>query len=561
MNFIENETEQKLRGGYYTPPDLAKFISSWILEARPVNLLEPSCGDGVFLRSVAGASPNWKVSLTAFEILESEAAKARKNSRLSPNVRTKVHSEDFLSWSIPLIAAGEAKFDAVVGNPPFIRYQYLPEESQARAEAIFRLMHLPFTKHTNAWVPFVLASIALLRPGGRLGMVLPAEIVHVTHASSLRSYLAAVCSNVLIVDPEEIWFEGTLQGAVIVFAEKKVNSRQESQGLGITRVTGREFATMNSDRLYKTAEWVKGDALVGKWTKALLSGKERELLEETAARHQVFRFDEIAKVDVGIVTGANKFFLVTDEVVKKYSLERFAHPMFGRSEHCPGVIYDQRQHKSNAEAGFPTNFLWLSKDEKNLSGGLKKYVELGESEGLHKRYKCRIRSPWYTVPSVYASRIGMLKRAHDTPRLVLNRKGAFTTDTAYRIRAKGVNEDRLVYCFINSLTALSANLEGRHYGGGVLELVPSEIERLLVPLPDKVKPDLVVLDRRVREMSVADILIEQDRIVLGAVGLSRSEIEVLFEAWQRLRRRRQRIGVLDAQSISIVNSGGDESLR
>lgn len=35
MNFIVNETKQKLRGGYYTPLDLAAYITRWALEKRP----------------------------------------------------------------------------------------------------------------------------------------------------------------------------------------------------------------------------------------------------------------------------------------------------------------------------------------------------------------------------------------------------------------------------------------------------------------------------------------------------------------------------------------------
>ena len=87
-------------------------------------------------------------------------------------------------------------------------------------------LNLPFTKHTNAWVPFILASMALLRPGGRLAMVVPAEIIHVTHAQSLRSYLGRECRRLVIIDPEELWFSETLQGAVILLAEKRQGSEK-----------------------------------------------------------------------------------------------------------------------------------------------------------------------------------------------------------------------------------------------------------------------------------------------------------------------------------------------
>ena len=234
--------------------------------------------------------------------------------------------------------SGQTQFDCVVGNPPFIRYQYLPEESQHKAEAIFKMLHLPFTKHTNAWVPFVLASVAMLRPGGRLGMILPAEIIHVMHPQSLRTYLGEVCSRLLVVDPEEIWFDGTLQGAVILFAEKKAHPSDHCEGVGIVKVSGRSFVSEDPARLFNDTARINGKTVEGKWTRALLTPTERHLFDSISENHQVHRFTDIAKVDVGIVTGANKFFLVDDDTVTRYGLSRFAHPMFGRSEHCPGFL-------------------------------------------------------------------------------------------------------------------------------------------------------------------------------------------------------------------------------
>lgn len=49
MQLIENATSQKLRGAYYTPPVIARFILQWgINGSSDLNILEPSCGDGVF---------------------------------------------------------------------------------------------------------------------------------------------------------------------------------------------------------------------------------------------------------------------------------------------------------------------------------------------------------------------------------------------------------------------------------------------------------------------------------------------------------------------------------
>src|SRR5208337_2516314 len=169
------------------------------------------------------------------------------------------------------------------------------------------------------------------------------------------------------------------------------------------------------------------------------------------------------------------------------------------------------------------------------------YIQLGESQNLHTRYKCRIRNPWYAVPSVYTTKIGMLKRSHDTPRLIYNRLGAFTTDTAYRINTTVSTPEKLIYCFLNALTALSCELEGRHYGGGVLELVPSEIERLLVPLVRAPAGKLLRLDRRLRQStSVENVFRDQDAAILKLLDVDRPTQTILAQAWSRLRQRRQR---------------------
>lgn len=540
MNFIEMETAQKLRGGYYTPIDLAAFMVRWVKEIAPKRILEPSCGDGAFFDALAQVKGFQKTTVVGFELDAKEAAKARLRASYVGLQTAQVHSEDFLQWAINHFDDDNIQFDGVVGNPPFVRYQYLPEQFQVRAENIFKHLCLPFTKHTNAWVSFILASINLLRPGGRLAMIVPSEIMHVTHAQSLRSYLGQECRRIVIIDPEEIWFSETLQGAVILLAEKRHSEKEKAEGLGIYPVKGREFLRLNPETVFKTPQSINGKTVQGKWTRALLDKETRSLLDELAEHNDVHRFEDIAKVDVGIVTGANKFFLVSDDIVKTHKLDKWAHPMFGRSEHCPGIIYDDQQHEANASKGNPTNFLWFCEKEDTVDTAAKAYIKLGEKENLHTRYKCRMRSPWYTVPSVYSTEIGMLKRSHNTPRLILNRIGAYTTDTSYRIRAHDVLAEKLVGCFINPLTALSAELEGRHYGGGVLELIPSEIERLTIPLPGNVNVDLSDLDKAIRCLPTHQVLFRQGKIVLGGLGLSTAKQECVLEGWRKLRDRRHR---------------------
>jgi adenine-specific DNA-methyltransferase len=271
----------------------------------------------------------------------------------------------------------------------------------------------------------------------------------------------------------------------------------------------------------------------GKWLHAFLSPDELEVYEKILSHPSVYNFETIAQVDVGIVTGANSFFLVNNDTVKKYKLQKWAKPMFGRSELVRGVIYDDSEHDLNSNTGLPTNFLHFNVQNFNeLNANAQEYIRTGEKLNLHTRYKCRIREPWFKVPSVSATSLGMLKRAHDIPRLVYNKIEALTTDTAYRIKVKKFTPEILAFSFVNSFTALTAELEGRHYGGGVLELVPSEIENLTMPIPEKANINLNNLHKLfLKKVPVTEILKIQDKIILGSLGFTEQEQNIIFGAW------------------------------
>jgi len=85
-------------------------------------------------------------------------------------------------------------------------------------------------------------------------------------------------------------------------------------------------------------------------------------------------------------------------------------------------------------------------------------------------------------------------------------------------------------------------MEGRHYGGGVLELVPSEIERLLLPVIEASLGQLAAADEDFRKAKDDLAFIrERDSLVLGKVGVKKQEQEALFNAWSKLRDRRHRV--------------------
>ncbi len=566
MNFKINESLQKLRGGYYTPPKLALALTQWALNgSSDIRLLEPSCGDGVFLdvlRSTASAKKSQSIIIhaDAVELNAEEIAKAE--NRLSvgrvPNLSVEFHNLDFFEW-ISLPENRKREWDVIVGNPPYIRYQYFDLDQRILAQRIFENAGLTFTQRTNAWVPFVISAIQHLAPGGRMAFVLPAEIMHIMHASGLRSLLEQEMSEITIWNLKDMVFSEVLQGVVLLTTVRKdrpfqpLRSRTASSGLfdPSTNEKPAEITiceVQNSEHLpdLLVPTMVPTVHTDGEWMFGLLTPAERCITEKVTGLDEVQRFTHYASVDIGIVTGANDFFVVDEQTRDAYGLSEISYPMLAKSDLIKGITYKSKDHKQNVLRGRKVFFLRFPESAPSkLPSLMKKYIAIGESQNLHERYKCRIRSPWYCVPYVWTSEMALLKRCHLFPKLVVNEMGAYSTDTAYRIRLNeefADKKDGLAFSFLNSFTLLHAEILGRHYGGGVLELVPSEIERLPIPLYEPTKTEFETLDQMIRSsMTQSDILDYVDDLVLHKfLCLSRNDIKLLRKAHLRLQNRRLR---------------------
>ena len=91
MLLIQYASDEKLRGGFYTPKVIVDFVLRWAFNGNPqYDILEPSCGDGAFLRQIKNNKYSYN-NITAIELEESEAAKAK----LLNVPRTTILNRDF----------------------------------------------------------------------------------------------------------------------------------------------------------------------------------------------------------------------------------------------------------------------------------------------------------------------------------------------------------------------------------------------------------------------------------------------------------------------------------
>ena len=225
-----------------------------------------------------------------------------------------------------------------------------------RAERLIRRAGLRFTKHTNAWVPFVIASIGLLRSGGRLGMVVPAELLHVIHAQSARQFLIDQCARNPGPRPRGDLVRGDLTGGrPLACREAQRQPARNPAGQGHDPPGARpRLSRPQSPRPVRRSRFYRRRGSSGKMDAgSLIKGRSRSASRadrESQRRVDSRMWRRRAWASSLVPTS---FFLVPDRTVDEYSLDEFALPMFGRSEHVPGVIYDEAVHASNRKAGLP----------------------------------------------------------------------------------------------------------------------------------------------------------------------------------------------------------------
>ena len=530
MQLIKKASKEKLRGGFYTPEPIASFILKWAFNGNTeLDILEPSCGDGVFLEEIQKGNYRYN-SVTAIEFDEIEAIKSKEIGL----DKSKIINSDFHDFCINT----KQKFDLVIGNPPYIRYQYFDRKQQEFASEIFKKANLKYSKLTNSWVSFVVGSSLLLKEQGKIGLVLPAEILQVSYAQPLREFLAHFYNKINIVSFEKLVFPDIQQEVVLLLCEKNTTNTHLIEHLELK--DAEELKDLDVSKLKSPKK--KIDFKSNKWIFYFLEQKEIDFLERLQSNKIIPKLGEYAKVEVGITTGSNPFFTVPLSTVQFYNLEKYAKPLVGRSVQVPSAIFTEKDWKKNRDSEARTHFLSFPK-MKDLNGslGARDYISWGEEKGINNGYKCRIREEWQIVPSQRISDALFIRRNNKFPKLIINEAKAFTTDTMHRVTVKeNVEIKALTASYYNSLSFAFAEICGRSHGGGVLELMPNEVERILLPYNENNAELLPVIDKMIREKKdISELLkITNEKILKENFGLTDVEIKLADGIWKKLSKRR-----------------------
>ena len=537
MRLKKDSSEQKLRGAYYTPLQLANAMVNLVASQNITNVLEPSCGDGVFLDSLASLNLiNDIPNITAVEIEPDEAAKVGNNYKDKVNVH--VLNEDFLGFYQRVY--GKETYDLILGNPPYIRYQYLTEEQREIQSSILTSHGMKSNKLINAWVAFLVACVQLLSENGKIAFVIPAEILQVVYAEDLRLFLSNQLSKITLLTFEQLVFPDIEQEILVFIGEKG----KEDKGIRIIELNKLEDfkkLDLNSNGFQKLKH------VKEKWTKYFVSTEEIKVIQSIRDDKQFTKFSDLALINVGITTGNNTYFSVDNATNKRYDLFSVTLPLIGRSSHAHGIYFTDNDWQDNIQDNKRAMLIsFPDTPYEAYPAKHKEYIELGEKNGENKGYKCSIRDRWYIVPSVWIPDAFFLRRNNLYPKFVLNRCNAVSTDTMHRIKFnEGVNAENVLLSYYNSISFAFTEICGRSYGGGVLEILPGEVGNIMLPvvkdIDEALKNELLKqIDSIVRNDDNIEKALDlvDHRLLVEVLGIDKEVCISCRQIWKKMQKRR-----------------------
>jgi hypothetical protein len=532
---------RKARGAFFTPGPVARFVADWAIRSADDAVLEPSCGEAAFLHE-AGRGGRHRGPLVGVELHGASAAQAEQTLR-AEGIDAEIGTGDFFA----LEPGGS--FDAVIGNPPYVRYQDFAGESRARSRAAALRAGVSLTGLASSWAAFTVHSALFLKPGGRLGLVLPAELLTVNYATGVRRFLMQHFGSVGLVMFVERVFPGVLEEVVLLLAD----------GFDPDGTRGTDhcdvYQVQNADALAGSpvANRWRPASRSAKWTASLLPPAASAAFGELTSGGGFGVLQDWGETTLGMVTGNNGYFALSPQRVHELGLKPADLVPLSPpgSRHLRGLAFTASARRALGDQGSATS---LFRPADLPSRAARRYIEHGEASGVPLAYKCRVRTPWWRVPYLEPADLLLTYMNADTPRLVTNRARAHHLNSVHgvylRAGMRRLGADLLPIASLNSLTLVGAEIVGRAYGGGMLKLEPREADDLPVPGPallrrhrDVIAALRPAVTRALGRGRLADAVALVDQVLLiEALGVDDTRLAELGGAHALLAARRRARG-------------------
>lgn len=466
----KTQEERNKLGQFSTPYRLASEIMDYVKELVPnenISFLEPSIGTGVFYSAFLSKFGQTNTRALGFEIDPHYCDPTR---RLWSGFNLELKLADFLETDIGDVPP----FDLIVTNPPYSRHHHIPcEKKKFLQNQVLKYTGVKISGLAGLYCYFLILSTKWLRKGGLSCWLIPSEFMDVNYGNAVKNFLL---NNVELIrihkfEAEDMQFsDAMVTSSVIVFRNNPPSNNS------ILFSGGGTLTSPSKSR------WILPKNLdpSEKWGRFFYDRKFEKASSATLG--------DFFTIKRGLVTGSNKFFLLTKNTIEKYEIPpEFLLPVL-QSPRC--ITYDLIDNSclDEGKIEYLFNCSLPESELRKFYPSVWNYVNCGRKLGVHKGYICSRRSPWYScerrapapfmIPYMCRNR-----KSNRTFRFILNKTSAIATNVYLMLYLKPeyeklANKDNLLnklWRELNSVSVDAISMHGRIYGGGLQKIEPGEL--------------------------------------------------------------------------------------
>lgn len=468
----------RIKGQFWTPQWIARPMVRYSMPESG-ELLDPAFGMGAFLEAFTGLGGTGKGM--RFVGREVDAEILREFSQRNTSTDYKVDLRDFI------LDPPSEQYTGIIANPPYVRHHRLTPEVKAKGRLLsIEAMGRPLDARAGLHIYFLIQSLMLLEPGGKLAFIMPADVCEGIFANRLWNWIASTyrIDCVITFAPAATPFPGIDTNPIILFLRNNPPAGSFSWakvmapgGLALDSFVADGFGEKDDQAL---------KAVTRPLAEGLATGLSREPACGYKSRHVL---GEFAFVRRGIVSGANGFFLMTRTEVRQRGIaNEFLLPAVARTRDVAGDLLAMADLDRLDAKGRPT--MLLSPDGRSLNdfpSPVLNYLRDGERTGIPKGAVCSARRPWYRMETRLIPPILFAYLGRRNARFIQNLAGAVPLNGFLCLYPRSNDQgfaESLWAVLSDARTAGNLRLVGKSYGCGAIKVEPRALERL--PIPDAV---------------------------------------------------------------------------
>jgi len=482
LDAARSRAERNRLGQYATPGALAREMLRYAIGLfaphEPLRFLDPALGTGSFYAALRTVAPRGRVtSALGFEVDPDYGGAARV---LWGGEGLVLRVADFTR------ARPAGRCNLIVCNPPYVRHHHVGAEDKRRLRlASERASGMRLSGLAGLYCHFMGLAHPWLAPRGIAGWLIPSEFMDVDYGQAVKRYLMTRVTllHVHRFDPEDVQFADALVSSAILWFRNapRPDDHHVRFTFGGSLLAPRMAREMPACALRLEEHWTR-----------FPRGTVR-------ARGAVPALSSFFRIQRGIATGDNRFFVLPEGKAVELGLPaEVLTPILPGPRHLPDDEVKALDDGTPeiARRLFVLDVALAEEEIRERHPGLAAYLAQGRARGVHARYLCSHRAPWYRqerrpAPPIVCTYLGRVAGIRDRPfRFILNGSRAtvsnvylamYPTGRLAGALARDPSAVRQVWSILCSLAPDELRGEGRVYGGGLHKLEPRELARVRVP--------------------------------------------------------------------------------